>query len=232
MSNAFAPLDPIDFQAKAGLVFGAASAPGTPIAAAITTALAETAAFATFRNTDANTPAAGGRFVIPQYLRLVCRVAPASATSLQLAISIDDIDRYTSGGTALTGSSSRTDQLDTTKYPAKCALHAGALVTTAAGARRKWITNKILKNAIPAVGDVFTIIFGDVANITLQALTGASAQEFVHVTDPVALAPGGASLVQGGAVGGNNSMVVHIWEPANAATAGQYDVESGWIEQA
>lgn len=232
MSNAFAPLDPIDFQAKTGLVFGAASTPGTPIAAAITTALAETAAFATFRNTDAATPAGGGRFVIPQYLRLVCRTAPASATSLQLAISLDDIDRYTSGGSALVGSSSRSDQLDTTKYPAKADLRVGALVTTAAGARRKWITNKILKNAIPVIGDVFTIVFGDVSTVTLQALTGAASQEFVHVTDPIALAPGGASLLQAGAVGGNNSLVIHIWEPANAATAGQYDIEAGWIEQA
>lgn len=225
-------LDTIDMEAEVGTLFGGCSVPGTPITAAITTALSETAAFALLRNTDTRLVSEGGKIVIPKYLRLICRTAPASATSLQLAIAMDDIDRYSSGGSQIALASSRSDQLDNVAFPPKARLDVGALVLNANATRRKWITIDILKNAIPVVGDEFVITFGRVdATSFPQLLTGAAAQVFLHATDTVALIPGGAKTSQGGITLGAASLAFHLWAPGNLTTAGVYDVEYGGIEK-
>lgn len=206
-----------DYQVINGELWGGATVPGTPIAQAISAAFAETAALAILRNTDTNSIAQGGRVVIPRYVRLICTAVPASSTDAHLQIAVDDINRYSSGGSIITAGTSRSDQLASTAN--KGEFRVGAIVTSAAGANRKFITRKTFKRAALVVGDEIVIVFGDVAEGTPQALTGTAAQVLTTTTDPIALMPGG-----------NHSLVFHTWYTGNATTPGSFDVEVGWFE--
>lgn len=217
MSNAAFATKP-DFQVARGQLWGGTNpTPGTGIAQAVSATFAETAALAMLRNIDTKAIRDGGRIIIPRYLRLITTVVPASATDAHLAIAVDDINRYTSGGSALTPGNSRSDQLALTTQSGR--FDFGALVAPAAGANRKLITRKSIKRAIPVVGDEYVIIFGDVSEGTPQLLTGAAAQVFTVTTDPIALIPGG-----------NHSLLFHLWYTSNAATPASYEYEVGWIE--
>src|SRR5438445_518542 len=55
---------------------------GTGIAAALTQTFSDTAALAVIRNKDA----VGGKRLYPDYIRLICTVAPASATAMHIAL--------------------------------------------------------------------------------------------------------------------------------------------------
>ena len=219
MNSAFATKP--DFQVMSGILWGATNpTPGTGIAQAVQAAYSATAALAVLRNTDTRP---GGSIIIPRYLRLLTTVAPASATSAQLVIAVDDINRYSSGGSAITASPSRSDLLKSTGVGT---FHFGAVVAAAASADNKIIARKTLKNAIPVVGDEFLIIFGDPSDAVSQLLTGASAQVYPVVTDPVALIPGGAQAGGNGA----HSLLFHLYYPANATTPASYEFEVGWVE--
>lgn len=184
--------------------------PGTGIAAAITAAYSATAAYINVRNTDA----AGGKRMYFDYLTLLNTVVPATSTSVQLVVTIDNpgTARYASGGSLIAGVNANMD--DTTASVAN--IHAGAVVLNAASGSARMISRGVLKGAIPVVNDTLMIQFGNAGNIG-GALTGGP----IGVTDDV------GPVV----VGPQQDLNVHIYYPGNATTAGQWEFEFGWWER-
>lgn len=185
---------------------------GTAIATSIQTSWSATNAALVLRNTSLT------RRIIPHYVRLICNVAPASATSCQLAIVLDTAVRYSSGGSDLTAN---IQCADTSQGPASVAdLRFGALTCSAASAPRVVGRSAIKTQAAPAVtvGDEILITFGGVDGAAALS-SGAATARYVVQTGHVVLG------------GQNHSMLLHIWNPANAATAPTYEVEAAWWER-
>lgn len=181
--------------------FGTAFAPS--IAAA--TAFAETAGSICLRNTAT----AGGKDIYLDYIRVVYVTAPVGNTALQVAMQMDNANRYSSGGGAATIINANNGVANTTVAN----LQVGALVTAAATSSRKLgLWN--LKAAIPAINDEFLFNFGGV--------------------DTVATAPGAAKAMSCGPVylpaGSNHSFLMHLFGAAQSA-AGTVHLDMGWIER-
>src|SRR5437879_4917507 len=69
--------------------------PATAIAFAVNASFDVTKNLFVFKNPN---PAGGLRMYL-DYIKLICTVAPASATQMAVAMFIDTVSRYTSGGT-------------------------------------------------------------------------------------------------------------------------------------
>jgi hypothetical protein len=185
--------------------------PGTATAYSITNAFSATAGFAVIRNTDS----AGGKRMFMDYIRLICTTVPASATSAQFAVSVDSTNRYTSGGTALT-------PLNSNMVSANAAIgtcHIGTPTVAAASGSVRYLSRGVLFGVIPVVQSEFVINFGATDSGT-GTLGGTTAVRVGVPVGPVVLGPGAT-----------HSLVLHLWFPANATTAPQFEFEAGWWER-
>src|SRR5712691_6449457 len=97
--------------------------PGTAIAFAVNAAVSETAGY--FLSIKNNDPANGKR-IYPDYSRLICAVAPVSATAGDMFIKLDSAG-FTSGGSAITAVNPNYDSAATSISQ----INAGALTTAA-----------------------------------------------------------------------------------------------------
>ena len=186
---------------------------GTGITAGITTAFSATAAFFNIRNTD--TVGTAAKRIYLDYITLICNTVPASSTSMQLAITIDNpaTARYSSGGTALTTACANMD-LST---PSVANIHAGALVLTAASGSARTVARGVLRSAIPVLQDSIMIQFGEAANV-IGTMGGTTAIATADDVGPIIIGP-------------QQDLNVHIWWPGNATTAGIWELEAGWWER-
>lgn len=208
--------------ADEGSYFHACNAtPGTGIIHALTTAFSSTAALFCLRNTDAE----GAKRLYLDYVRLstghTTAIAMTAATSIEVAVTIDNTNRYSSGGTALTPVNANMDSSGATI----ASLTFGAVVLTAASGSVRTTTRASLpRRAAPAMvtGDQFLFNFG---NVGAPALTvaGAAAPATAAGQFYVPLGP----VV----IGGGDSVNFHLWYPAGATTAPTYEVEFGWYER-
>src|SRR6476469_4451251 len=171
---------------------------GTGITAAITTAFSATAAFYNVRNTDS----AGGKRLYMDYITLICNTVPASSTSMQLAVTLDNpgTARYSSGGSALTPVNTNMD--DTTGTIAN--VHAGAVVLTAASGSARTVSRGVLRSAIPVLQDAVMIQFGEASNV-LGTLGGTTALATADNCGPLIIGP-------------QQDLNIHLWWPSNATT--------------
>src|SRR6267143_1796369 len=97
--------------------------PGTAIAFAINAAVSETAGyFLSVLNNDAK----GGKRIFLDYLKLLCAVVPASATSAEMFIKTDTAG-FSSGGSAVTPVNTNSDST----AGSVAVINAGALTTAA-----------------------------------------------------------------------------------------------------
>lgn len=194
----------------------ASATPGAGIAQAITTAFSATAVPLVMVNGSANVS------IIPHYIRLVNTAAGASTTSSLMALSIDTANRYSSGGTDL---SSLIFNSNSALGPASAVsvLRFGTVTASAAGGGTRYVTNASLKvQAAPCwvVGDQVMIAFGDPSQAgAMGLLSGAAAGSILQVTGPVVL---GAQ---------NASLILHLWNVANATTAPSWALEMAWWER-
>lgn len=194
----------------------ASATPMTGVAQAITTSFSATAVPLVMVNGDAN------KSVIPHYIRLVNTAAGASTTSSLCAISIDSANRYSSGGTDLTtlivNSNSALGPSSVVSV-----LRFGTVTASAAGGGTRYIHNSSLKvQAAPCwtVGDEILMTFGDPANAgAAGALSGATPVCIVKNVGPVVLG------------GQNSSLILHLWNVANATTAPSWALEMAWWER-
>lgn len=188
---------------------------GTGIAAAITTSFSATAALLAMVNGSS-----AGVWVIPHYIRLICTAAGASSTSSRLAVALDTANRYSSGGTDLT---TQIVNSNSALSPASVVtpLRAGAVVAAAAVAAR-YVANMGLKTqASPCwtVGDEVTLNFLPSSSAGGIPISGSAAQQIIKDIGPVILG------------GQNHSLLLHMWNPANATTPPSWELELAWWER-
>lgn len=194
----------------------ASSTPGGGVAQAITTSFSATAVPLVMVNGSSS------KIIIPHYIRLVNTAAGSTTTSSQAAISIDTANRYSSGGTDLL---TLVYCANTAYGPASSLskLRAGTVTASAAGGGTRYVSNFSLKaQTAPCwtVGDEVLISFGDAGLSGHAGLTsGAATVSIVRNVGPVIL---GAQ---------NSSMILHLWNVANATTAPSWAFEIAWWER-
>lgn len=189
--------------------------PGTAITANIQTSFSATKALMTIQNSGQ----AGGPLLYLDYIRLIPVVAPASATSSQIVLALDNITRYSSGGTQITAFPNATPFL-TGPVPS-ITMYVGALTAAAAGAGVKYVARACLFGAIEVVQSEFILLFRRPTGES-NVNGGTTAVRNVISVGPCVLAPSGGS--------GYNTLVVHDWRPSNATTAPTYEFEvGGWL---
>ena len=193
---------------------------GTGIIHALTTAFSATAALFCLRNTDAE----GGQRIYLDYVRLTTgatAIAMTAATSIEAAVTIDNTNRYSSGGTAITPANVNMDSSRATI----AALNFGAVVLTAAsGSVRQVARAAVPRRAAPALvtGDQILFNFGQMDSPTL-GVVGAAAPATAAANFYVPMPP----VV----IGGGDSINFHLWYPAGATTAPTYEFDIGWWER-
>jgi hypothetical protein len=193
-----------------GLCFGVVNpTPGTGIAQTIQTSFAATNAVFSLRNAELS----GGKNYYPDYLRLICTVVGASTTRMEGLVAIDTgTARYSSGGSTLTAVNrsiaSAVTSLSVCKF--------GALTMTAESVNVRRISRFQLRTAAMVQYEEYILTFGREA-MQPATLSGTNAQRHVIDCGPAVIGP-------------SQDFIVHLWNPGNAATAPQWEVEACWFE--
>lgn len=156
----------------------------------------------TLRNSDS----AGGKRIFPIACRFIFQTAGTAGTRIEGAITLDNTTRYSSGGTALTIVNSNMDLSTATIGVA----HAGAITATAASGSVRNVARFTLSTTIPAVGESYTITFGQ-QNGSNHIGKGADVA-------PVVIGPS------------NHTMLIYLWSPSQSATP-TVEVELVWAER-
>jgi hypothetical protein len=194
----------------------ASATPGTGVAQAVTTGFSATAVPLVMVNGSSTVR------VIPHYIRLVNTATGASTTSSLAALSIDSANRYSSGGTDLTGLIVNSNSA-LGPASAVSVLRFGTVTASAAGAGTRYFANASLKVQAAAcwvVGDEVLFTFGDPAMAgPAGALNGAA---------PISITKNFGPVVLGGQ---NSSLILHLWNVANATTAPSWALEMAWWER-
>jgi len=187
--------------------------PATSTAVSIQTTFAATNAVLTVR--QGSQIFGQERKIIPLSLRLICTTVPATTTRIDAAIVMDNIIRYSSGGTQLvTGfNNSNMDTGDVSRT----IIHFGALTLSAASVNSRIISRAVVSNSLPIQFDEFSIYWNPKFAEAAIASTPAGARKGATVM-PCMIGPG-------------QTMSVHLWFPGNATTAGQYEVEFMYMER-
>lgn len=186
----------------------------TALALGIDTAQSDTASAAVVFDNDA----AATRDIILDYVRWTYVVAPASATSVQIGVVMDNKNRFASAGSLASIYNARSDVSAASVMSAGTGvLRLGDVTANANGTPRRF-GRATLKSAIPVIGDSMLINFGSIDFASMGLLSGAGAAQFVNNQGPVVIAPG-------------HSAVLHIWHPGNAVTAATVLWDIGWWER-
>lgn len=186
---------------------GMTQTPGTAynLSAAAQASFLATQAMWTLKNTA--TVASGTR-IFPQLAKIVFATAGTAGTRVEIAIAVDDVTRFSSGGTA---QSIKNVNMDTTTFPTTiAALNAGDITAAAAGANVRYVARATLSTSIPAVGETYSLDFGNLSNQTATANKSAS-------LPPISIGPG-------------QSMIVHEWSPSQSGTP-TGELLMCWIER-
>jgi hypothetical protein len=191
------------------------------------TAFSATAAMLTIYN--ASTLTAPVR-IVPDYLHLLAGTTAMSNTTSNTgtfwSMVIDSVNRYTSGGTALTPKNVNMESTN----GSVAVVNFGALTTTAAsGAVRSIIGNRLFREPVSATAlslasmDDWQFNFGALdAPSNIGGSSGVLQANIVHKifnTPPVVIGPG-------------QTLVLHMWLTANSGqTGGTFLPELGWYER-
>lgn len=188
--------------------------PGTGLAFPVAATISETAGyFLNILNND-RAGAADAQRLYLHYIRLICTVAPASATSGHFFLKTDSISRYASGGSALAALAPNTDSSSLSV----AVINAGSLTTVAAGQSARLLARGVLRTAVPVVFDEWVFQFGATDGPGSVQLAGAAAQRMVIPCPPVILGP-------------QSNLGLQLWFPANATTGLSAEIEIGWWER-
>ena len=152
------------------------------------------------------------RRLVMDFIRFQTTVAPVGGTRVQFTTEVDNINRYTSGGTALTINNVNTDAansaLGVTGYK-------GVLVAPANSASSRLHAHTIFRwGTIGIIGDVYELVFG--ADLPMNTNTPvATVSTFSKGVAPLVVGPGG-------------SFVLTQWEAAQS-TAPTHEVHGGFF---
>lgn len=189
---------------------------GTGLAYGVITAFSDTAALLVVGNGASDNDMEAPRLYM-DYVRIIPTVAPASATSGQFAIKLDNVSRVPSANNAtLSPVSPNMDISQPAGTVAKVwAASGGTATVPASGAYARTVGRGAIRSVIPAVWDDLVIAFG-MGDIS-SGVSGANAR-VVSQAVPVVLGP-------------QDYMVLYVWFPSNATTALSYELEMGWWER-
>lgn len=157
------------------------------------------------------------------YFTLLATAAGTGATSVQFAITRDNGNRYTSGGSELTLNITNTGP---TSAASIAKVYAGNLTASAATASAKTlIGNRVFKIGvapIPVIGDTYTGRFGSASlgeNLTYSNATATLTLSMITAQNmpPIVL-------------GSDESLLIHMWFPGQSA-ASSFAPELGWWER-
>ena len=195
--------------ADEGSYFVATNAtPGTAVNYAIQTAFSDTVAAFSMRNADG----VNGLRITPDYIRLICGVAPASATAGQFAFKSDATVRGSAGTTNVP----QNPNADVGQGSVMDLRYTPTVAAASAAARL--LSRGVLRGSIPIVNDEFLFVFGSVEKSSSASLAAANAQRMVIPMPPIVIGPQQTGLL-------------HLWFPANAVTAAAFEWEVGWWER-
>lgn len=188
--------------------------PGTGIAlsSAARATFAATEAALLLRNTS-NAPL--GPILALDFIRLICTAAGTAGVSADFICAIENANRYSSGGTALTPTGAASDLAPATVADVRF----GNVTLGAAGGGVKYFgRTRVKTQAAPCwtVGDEVLLLFGRDAGEGSAAVTGAGPLQICKLLPPAILGP---NL--------NHSFALHYWATSQSA-APSFEVEAGW----
>lgn len=151
--------------------------------------------------------------IYPQFLNLHETVVSTSGSRVQFTFYLDNINRWTSGGTALVnGNTNSGGSVDTSLVS-----HVGAVVSPAQNAK-VLIDHVVFRGAIDVVEDQYEFVFA--GNTGMTGSGAAVVTTVQHITKhlpPVCILPG-------------HSMVMHQWA-GSQANAPTYEYRMGYVSR-
>jgi hypothetical protein len=203
-------LNPLQSCAAEGSYFKACNTtPGTGIAQSIITSYTATSPILTLYN-------GGTKQIIPDYIRLINSVAGATTTSSDLVIATDEINRFSSGGTLLTAN----NVLSGSSIASAAVIYFGAITALTASIPKIVGRAKLKVAAAPCwiIYDQVIMTFGQAPMAAVTNRTATTATDIPTSLGPVVINPG-------------HSLVVYIYNTANATTAPSWEIEMGYVER-
>lgn len=188
---------------------------GTGVAAGIQTTFSDTLAAFVIRNTDV----AGGKSIYLDYIKLLCTVAPASATSLQYAGKLEPATPRAATAAVATLTPVNVNGGVAVQPMARIdAFTGGAWETVpAASTSARIVSRGALRGVIAVIGDELILAFGSVDPAGGAGAPSSGSRQGGSAA-PVVIPPGG-------------SYTLHLWFPANAATGPSFEYEIGHYER-
>jgi hypothetical protein len=164
-----------------------------------------------------NAAAGSGKRLYVDYIRLICTAAGTTTTASDLAVVVDNTNRYSSGGTQLTPVCVNADL---TSLNTSALAYFGALTAAAANAARVVSRLRLKTQAAPCwvVGDSVFVKFSAQDGQGIGPTSGTAAQNIGLSAGPVI-------------IGAGESVLFHMWNTANATTPPSFEVEIGWYER-
>lgn len=206
------PMEGLQAAAEEGSYFATVNATDdTAITASIATAYSGTASgFIAIQNKDI----LGGKNIIMDYVKMITKVPPASATDWRFVVDVDTVlSRYTSAGTAITPVCTNVG-VGTASI---AGVAVGALVTVALSSAGRTYARVIARSQIPVLNDMYVLTFGSTPpSASNSGLTVGTS--LVYNVPPVVIPPQG-------------TLVISAFGKSNAITAWTAQVEMGWIER-
>jgi len=152
------------------------------------------------------------KYLYPQFLNLHETVVSTTGARVQFTFYVDNVNRWTSGGTALTINNTNSGST----LSSGAVINVGAIVSPAASAK-KLIDHVVFRGTIDVVEDQYEFVFGSVGSGLGTGSRAATVSDFSKTLPPVAIAPG-------------HSMVMHQWA-GSQANAPTYEYRLGFISR-
>lgn len=151
--------------------------------------------------------------IIPIMLRIRNTVTNTAATDFRIVVTMDNIDRYTSGGTTLVGASPFWDTTATfAQRTSKATINFGSVVSTAASSDVVVVASELIRSSIFIAGESSEMWFG--AGPTAPNILNAEADQIALTPYPIVIGRGCTMTVHGygtSQTGGNPAWEVEFF---------------------
>lgn len=186
--------------------------PGTPITYALQTAFSDTSALIVIKNND--NP--GGKRIYLDFLKLLLGAAPATTSSIQYAVKLDNINRQpTAGSQTLTPANANMDSASA-PIAQVFAFNAAAPTVPASSNSARVVARGTVEFGLNIAGDEYVIKFGQVedpgATTLLTAARATGSGRFADASAPIIIGP-------------QQFAVIYLWMPGAATTAPTFEFE-------
>lgn len=191
---------------------------GTPVTYALISAFTPTGAAFVIRNGDSP----GGKSIYLDYLRLICGVVGAAATSVRIAAFVDSALHNPTASTAVLTSNNVSGNAPNASIATLNSFSGGSqTIATVSNNSARQVGQTTLNQHIPVAGDEYICYFGSVDPTPPSPGTAAAITISGKYTS--ALAP----MI----IGPQQYGVIFLWEPGVTTTAPTFEFELGWWER-